>query len=278
MTGKPLIPFSPEARPSPAPCVGRPLQHFYSMKAHSPSTALVLLCAALLAPVNHVLASDVSNQKAADQLSLIKFALPEYPSYLQQIGLTEGTVAMAIERNAAGAVADVLVLESTHYRFSDAATEATKVWRFAPLPEGTPAIAAQVPIVRIQFAMDSLTSVLMPTIYVGRPEMPVRPDQIKVITFAELDRAPAAKTQPMPAFPAELARRGVKGTASVSFFVDPDGKVRIPVVTAADAPEFAEAALAAIRQWRFEAPRKGGKKVTAFETWTFDFGTARRDS
>lgn len=248
------------------------------MKATPSPRSVLLLCTALLAPFGFAHASELSNQKAADQLSLIKFALPEYPSYLQQIGLTEGTVAMAIERNAAGEVADVLVLESTHYRFSDAATEATKVWRFAPLTEGVPAIATQVPIVRIQFAMDSLTSVLMPTIYVGRPEMPVRPDQIKVITFAELDRAPAAKTQPMPAFPAELARRGVKGTASVSFFVDTDGKVRIPVVTAADAPEFAQAALAAVRQWRFDAPRKAGKKVNAFETWTFDFGTSRRDS
>ena len=248
------------------------------MKAIVTSRTGLLLCAALLAPVTHVLASDVFNQKAADQLSLIKFALPEYPSYLQQLGITEGTVAIAIERNAAGEVADVLVLESTHYRFSDAATEAAKVWRFAPLAEGVSAIATQIPIVRIQFRMGDMSSVLMPTIYVGRPEMPVRPDQIKVISFAELYRVPAARTQPMPAFPAELARRGVRGTASVSFFVDDSGRVRVPVVTAADAPEFAQAALAAVRQWRFDLPRKGGKKVTAFETWTFDFGTARRDS
>lgn len=248
------------------------------MKTTPSPRSVLVLCAALLAPLGSVYASDAANQKAADQLSLIKFALPEYPAYLQQIGLTEGTVAMAIERNAAGEVADVLVLESTHYRFSDAATEATKVWRFAPLPEGVPAISTQIPIVRIQFAMDSLTSVLMPTIYVGRPEMPVRPDQIKVVTFAELDRPPAAKVQPMPQFPASLVNRGTTGTASVSFFVDESGKARIPVVTAADAPEFAEAALNAVRQWRFDAPRKGGKKVTALETWTFDFGTSRRDS
>lgn len=248
------------------------------MKATPSPRSVFTLCAALLAPLAVVHASESSNERAADQLSLIAFSLPAYPSYLQQIGLTEGTVAMAIERNAAGEVADVLVLESTHYRFSDAAVEAAKKWRFAPLPEGVPAINREVPIVRIQFAMDDITSVLMPTIYVGRPEMPVRPDQIKVITFAELDRTPEAKAQPMPAFPADLARRGVKGTASVSFFVDDSGKVRVPVVTAADAPEFAQAALNAVRQWRFDAPRKSGKKVNAFETWTFDFGTSRRDS
>lgn len=248
------------------------------MKIYPIHCAVLLLGAAVLAPAHALRASEVSNQKAAEQLNLIKFALPEYPTYLQQLGITEGTVAMAIERDAAGRVADVLVLESTHYRFSDAASEAAGVWRFAPLPGTAPVIATQVPIVRIQFRMGDLASVLMPTIYVGRPEMPVRPDQIKVTTFAELDSPPAARAQPMPAFPAELARRGIRGTASVSFFVDDSGRVRIPVVTSADAPEFAQAALAAVRQWRFEAPRKAGKKVTAFETWTFDFGTARRDS
>ncbi len=248
------------------------------MKATLSPRSVTLLCAALFASFGSASASDLVNQRAADQLKLTSFALPAYPTYLQQLGITEGTVAMAIERNAAGGVADVLVLESTHYRFSDAATEVAKAWRFEPLPEGVPAISTAVPIVRIQFHMDDTTSVLMPTIYVGRPEMPARPDQIKVTTFAELDRQPAPRAQPMPNFPAALARKGVTGNASVSFFVDDTGKVRVPVVTAADAPEFAQAAIEAVRQWRFEAPRKGGKKVTAYETWTFDFGTPRRDS
>ena len=76
------------AAAKPAPCAEGSSPHLKFMKAIVTSRTGLLLCAALLAPVTHVLASDVFNQKAADQLSLIKFALPEYPSYLQQLGIT----------------------------------------------------------------------------------------------------------------------------------------------------------------------------------------------
>lgn len=228
-------------------------------------------------------ASETTNEKAAQQLGLAEVALPQFPAYLQQIGITEGAVAVAISRAADGKVDDVLVLESTHPRFSEAVTEAVHKWRFAPpSPEQQPAepVAPTIQVVRFQFHMGGAASVLMPTIYVNRPEMPARPDEIELTRFDELDTPPAARFQPMPHFPSALRRQRIFGSASVSFFVDTEGKVRVPLVTSATHPEFGDAALEAIKQWRFDTPRRNGRPVNAIETWTFNFGpqSGGRDS
>ena len=55
------------------------------------------------------------------------------------------------------------------------------------------------------------------------------------------------------------------------FYVDEDGRVRLPEVIQATEPEFAEAALAAVKQWRYEPPQLGGRRVIACDNWNFKF-------
>jgi TonB family protein len=90
-------------------------------------------------------------------------------------------------------------------------------------------------------------------------------------TFQQLDQSPKALVQNMPVYPAALRERGVEGRVSLTFYVDQDGRVRMPRIMTADAPEFGEAALAAVSQWQFEQPLRKGRPVVAREQWTFQF-------
>ena len=77
----------------------------------------------------------------------------------------------------------------------------------------------------------------------------------------DLDQIPQARFQPAPQYPYEMKRAGVTGRVEVGFIVDTSGNVRDAYVIKSTSPEFEEAALQAIRKWRFTAGKKGGRVV-----------------
>jgi periplasmic protein TonB len=77
----------------------------------------------------------------------------------------------------------------------------------------------------------------------------------------DLDQIPQATYQPAPQYPYEMKRAGVTGRVEVGFIVDTSGNVRDAYVIKSSSPEFEEAALQAIRKWRFRPGKKGGKVV-----------------
>jgi len=76
---------------------------------------------------------------------------------------------------------------------------------------------------------------------------------------------------PAPEYPKALLRKKTDGSATVSFAVDARGAVVDPAVVGASQPEFGEAALAAIRQWRFLPTVKGGRPVESRAQMPFEF-------
>lgn len=76
-----------------------------------------------------------------------------------------------------------------------------------------------------------------------------------------LDAFPQPVFQPRPIYPEALRADGIEGRAEISIIVDKDGNVRSPLVVTATRPEFGEAALAAVSQWKFTPGVKGGRKV-----------------
>jgi TonB family protein len=64
-------------------------------------------------------------------------------------------------------------------------------------------------------------------------------------------------------YPFELLRASVSGTAEVRFLVSPRGKVEQAVVIKATRPEFGQAFLAMLDEWRFRPAVKDGKPTWA---------------
>lgn len=82
----------------------------------------------------------------------------------------------------------------------------------------------------------------------------------ELFAVADLDQKPRAVYQPSPVISAPM-RKKAPGTVYVLFVVDPDGKVEDPVVQKSTDPVFERAALAAVKQWRFEPGKRKGQSV-----------------
>ncbi len=81
-----------------------------------------------------------------------------------------------------------------------------------------------------------------------------------LFTIADLDQEPRVVHQPSPTLNAET-RRKAPGTVHVLFVVDQSGRVLDPVVQKSTDPVFEKAALAAVKQWKFEPGKRNGQPV-----------------
>jgi len=78
-----------------------------------------------------------------------------------------------------------------------------------------------------------------------------------------------------PQYPQRALRRRKQGSVKIAFTIEPDGRVSDPKVIQADPPGyFEEAALRAIRRWKFQPKREGGVAVArqAIQTIHFTLG------
>lgn len=214
----------------------------------------------------------MTNEESVRLLKLTQFVLPVYPDAVKQEGRTNGTVTAVISHDTAGRPTDVLVLDSTNARFAEAVRTAVDGWRFAP---EAVAGAMHAPLVRFYFSAKGAVMIQASTAHQVMSTSMLS-EQVQFPTFGALDTPPKALEQPMPVFPAALRGRVDRGSATVAFYVDETGRARAAFVTEASSPEFAEAALAAVGQWRYEAPRQHGRPVVAMENWSFQFGGPSR--
>ena len=231
--------------------------------------AQFITAAVLLAPLS-VLAE--TNDDTVRDLKLTQYVEPVFPESVKLDGVAEGQVVLAVNNDAAGVPGDVLVLSSTHPKLSAAAVEAVKQWRFAP------ATGATTRILRLGFRYNGIIYAQTARDSEVTSDADTSSDAmhspVKVLPLQSLSQVPKPLAQPMPAYPVALAAKGQEGRAAVRFYVDEEGRVRLPEVIDATSPEFAAAAVAAVSQWRYEPPRSGGRNVVAADRWAFKFAAA----
>ena len=81
-----------------------------------------------------------------------------------------------------------------------------------------------------------------------------------VFSMADLDQKPRVIYQPGPVMDTAV-RKKAPGTVYILFIVDQRGRVENPVVQQSTDPVFEKAALAAVKQWKFEPGRRSGQAV-----------------
>lgn len=82
----------------------------------------------------------------------------------------------------------------------------------------------------------------------------------ELFSLSDLDTKPRAIYQPSPALSAAL-RKKAPGLVHVIFVVDERGKVIEPTVQSSTDAVFNSAALAAVKQWKFEPGKRSGQPV-----------------
>lgn len=81
-----------------------------------------------------------------------------------------------------------------------------------------------------------------------------------LFSIGDLDQEPRVVYQTSPSLTPEL-RRKTPATVHVIFVVDQNGRVTDPKAQSSTDPAFEKAAIAAVRQWRFEPGKRAGQPV-----------------
>ena len=220
--------------------------------------AAALVCAARTAAFGYI---TMSSHEGPPGLS--SYTSPIFPDYAKSRGIAKGTALIAVLWDDQGRAADVVVLSTSFPSFGEAAQESAKQWR-------RPSGKAGVQTYNLNFELGGVIVVTgkMMTDYAAevRAERPPR-----AALPEELDAEPKALTQPMPTVSAEVMAKYQTGRVVVEYFIDEDGRVRAPSIMHATSDEFAQAALAAMAQWRYETPRRNGLSVVTSMRYAFDF-------
>ncbi len=237
----------------------------------TPAMLMARLCAVAVLVAPLVLGGSLS-ESTISQLKLTKYTEPEFPAGARMDGIPDGLVTLAIGRDAAGVPGDILVIDATDRRFAEAAVTAARTWRFAPVAPGTELPAE---LVRIGFRLKGVVYIaahnqnkagLLADYVAQKLREPVRIPELQSLAVA-----PKALHQPMPAYPAALTGQALEGSVKMRFYIDEEGRVRLPQVIEATRPEFAAAAMVAVAQWRYDPPTKEAHRIVTAEHWSFKF-------
>ncbi len=231
-----------------------------------------ILWVALLAVSTVATVNATEEDVIIQALQLTKMVQPSYPNHALALGIPSGDVTVAISRDAQGIPTDILVLESSNSLFSEAAVEAVRQWRFVPSDETSVRRSAPA-VARLQFSYQGIIYVYsaVERQFSSNAGASIRSRSITLLSLKDIEPSPKPVSGPAPKYPAALAAQGIPGEAKVGFYVDSDGKVRMPYVVSATAPEFGAAAVAAVANWRFTPPKFKGNATVATDSWAFEF-------
>jgi TonB family protein len=131
------------------------------------------------------------------------------------------------------------------------------------------AITLQVGVVQESITVSALRSPAAPP-----PSQPRAPQPIRV---GGNIRAPRKLVDVKPVYPASMREAGREGTVPLEAIIGEDGTVTsVRVVSAQVHPDFAIAAVDAVRQWRFSPTLLNGRPVEVVMTVSIDFKLADR--
>jgi TonB family protein len=240
-------------------------------KTMSPARPSMLLLLLLSATISHATSSPSA------PVPFSRYEEPRFPAALAMTPVVDGYATIAFTADPAGQLDDAVILAASHPAFGDSVLDAAQNWRLAsagasgsPAPE--PAIRREV--VQYQFRRtgalvslnhrDSAKSLFSTSLDDIRP--------VRTTNWRDLANPPARIQSANPKYPAALRAQRLAGTATVSFIIDSTGAIRVPMVTAADHPEFAAASLEALKQWKFAPPTENGEPINVQAERRFFFG------
>jgi len=195
---------------------------------------------------------------------------PVFPARLLTTGVTHGEVQVVLEVGTDGQLTDALVAAFTHREFADEVLRVLHHSRFAPgSVDGQPIIS----IVNLTYKFESGGVVAYQRL--GLPGRDVEKlgmeFEYRPHGMATIDQPPSGRDLPGPIYPKKWSDEGRVGSVTVDFYIDESGRTRMPVAVG-EADEFlAAAAIAAVKDWRFETPRDHGWPVLAHAQQTFVF-------
>lgn len=192
-----------------------------------------------------------------------------YPPAMLYDGVRSGEVRLAISVDHEGRLTDHLVIGYTDPGFVETAITAVKHWTYEPARANGRAQSARANVLFV-FRDEGVIVQRLPgaieRIYVS--EMMSERYVYEPCRLRDLDRIPTPVHVVSPAVRLEGAPR----TVTVGFYIDEEGRVRMPAVERESANDLlAVAAVTAVEQWRFEPPLRQGRPVLVYAQQDFTF-------
>ena len=231
---------------------------------------LFILAAAPLAATTHAQTDHVP-RALGEELRIERYAEPIFPVQLRNKSINEGYVQVQLLVAADGSLLETFVSEYSREEFAASVEFAIRNWAFRPAAD--PNALPQRFNLRINFRSEGLLVVqgdVHETInaFFGRQNLGTG---VSLCRLRELDSIPEPVNLVVPEYPADLKAQRVEGAAAVSFFIDETGKVHVAASAGSTRPEFAAAALAAVKQWTFAPPMRKGYPTRVFAIQEFGF-------
>ena len=196
-----------------------------------------------------------------------------FPASLLNAGVSHGDVRVVLVVDADGKLIDFLC---TVYTFRELALELQRMlptFEFEPARQRGEPIAARFEVVFNFEARGAVVSLTPATASGARLNRTIeQPPIVMLATLAQLDRPLTVVQHVAPFHPGKALKPPLAtGSVSIDFYVDGEGKPRMPVVSRSSHPSFADAAIAAFEQWRFAPPTRDGMPVIVRAVQTFQF-------
>ncbi len=196
-----------------------------------------------------------------------------YPFSMTVIGVLAGEARVVISVDASGKLNDVLVVGYTKSAFAEAAVAALKRWQYEPARVRGAAHASRA---HVLFTFKNGMGVMVQALpgSMGMASLSRSDEErytYKACQLRQLDRIPLpVHVVPPTSFKSDPNSR--KRTVAVEFYIDEEGRVRMPAI-GRDEPDddYAAAAVSAVEQWRFEPPTRKGLPVLVLAKQEFNF-------
>lgn len=238
------------------------------MKNKNFSVAIASILSAVLPVLAFGQGSGIEN---FESLKVLTSELPAYPMKMTFEGIYDGAARVVVNVNENGELEDVYLESYSHPEFGRLAQEYIKKWTFQPAKlNGEPLSVIKPFDFRFEdrrgvFALgiqEAAASKLNFGRYAGAK---------RIYSPKELDEIPEPISMVTPLFPEEFKGQGVEGSATVIFYIDELGEIRMPHVTDYSHESFGKTSLIAINEWKFKPPTVRGKPVSIMVRQKFDF-------
>jgi TonB family protein len=229
------------------------------MKAPS-GFSLMFVALALLQGPSFGTAREIIDEQP---MQIVQTTEARFPTELTARGIREGEVRAVMLVDADGRLADVMVTAFSHPEFAVALLNAVRSWEYIPARQNGEPTGQRIQIT-FNFQQSGAIVSMLPAAAIAASMARFLPYQVTslVCTANELDRLPAVRHSVSPHHPGKsMTPPATTGSATIDFYIDSEGRPRMPVAMKASHVEFAVAAADALMEWRFTPPTYQGRPI-----------------
>lgn len=234
---------------------------------------VIIVLALALTGVAPLLGSNGSDLWGDRPLRIVQTTQANFPASLAAEGIDEGEVRAVLNVDAAGKLVDYLVTAYTRREFADELVANLREWSYEPAQQRGEPVGSRLEVVftfqarGMVLSLTPLGSVAVTTNRMVRPELTslvCRPAELDVPVRALRTVEPQHPGNPPSSSP-------VRPTVLIDFYIDMEGRPRMPVVLRAAQEVYAIAAVDALMRWQFSPPLSRGRPRIVRATQQFAF-------